>query len=115
MSSRDRLPGKGLIVALNVFGVASMALAIGNAILFTQNRSAQAEINVRAQFLQQSVQLEVLYRNIVKAIAELSVKSNDPKLMEILSTQGISVSVNKPSTLAGSAALSPATAVAPKR
>jgi hypothetical protein len=79
-----------LLVAL---GVLALLLVIGNAVLFVQNRSAQTEINERQQYLQQTVGLESLYRDIVRALAELGVKNNDPQLLRMLAAQGINVSV----------------------
>lgn len=78
---------------LVVLGALALLLVIANAVLFTQNRSAQVELNARQQYLQQTVGLESLYRDIVKALAELGVKNNDPQLLQMLAAQGINVSV----------------------
>jgi hypothetical protein len=86
-------------------------LVIGNAVLFMQNRSTQAEINERQQYLQQTVGLESLYRDIVKALAELGVKNNDPQLLRLLAAQGINVSVT-PAAPAPAPAAPPAPAPA---
>jgi len=85
-----------LLVAL---GFLALLLVVGNAFLFMQNRGAQEEINARQQYLQQTVGLESLYRDIVKALAELGVKNNDPQLLQLLASQGINVSVT-PAALA---------------
>lgn len=79
---------------LVLLGVAALLLAFGNGVLFTQNRAGQAEVNARQQYLQQTVSLEGLYRDIVKALAELAVKNNDQQLLQMLGAQGINVSVN---------------------
>ncbi|HEY3197876.1 MAG TPA: hypothetical protein VGJ57_07665 [Nitrospirales bacterium] len=76
-----------------------MAAAIGiglvltNMILFEWNRTLQAEVNSRAQYIQQTVQLEALQRDIVNAIANLSVRNKDDALKSILSQQGITINV----------------------
>lgn len=95
---------------LVVLAAAALIMAVGNGVLFLQNRSAQAEIGVRQQYLQQTVGLEGLYRDIVKWLAELAVKNNDPQLMQLLAAQGISVSVTLPASSPAAAAqtLSPA-------
>lgn len=73
--------------------------------LFLLNRDAQAEVGTRQQFIRQSVQLDTLYREIVKALAELAVKNSDSQVMQMLASQGINVSVNAPAASAtGSAA-----------
>jgi hypothetical protein len=79
--------------------VAAVLVAV-NMSLFTANRSAQAEISSRAQYIQQSAQLEPLYREIVKALADLSVRNNDGQLRELLTKQGITVSANPPAAAA---------------
>jgi hypothetical protein len=79
---------------------------IANGVLFTQNRSVQAELNARQQYLQQTVGLESLYRDIVKALAELGAKNNDQQLLQILAAQGISVTFT-PSAPAAQPAQSP--------
>ena len=66
-----------------------LALVIVNMLLFRSNTGLQREVNERQMYIQQSVQLEGLYRDIVKALAELSVKNNDEHLKALLSSQGI--------------------------
>jgi len=78
---------------LVALGALALLLVIANGVLFTQNRSAQAELNARQQYLQQTVGLESLYRDIVKALAELGVKNNDQQLLRMLAAQGINVSI----------------------
>jgi hypothetical protein len=75
-------------------GGAAIALAIANAALFTANRSLQGDINGRAQFVQQSVQLEGLFNEMVRALAELSARSNDDALKTLLQSVGITFTVN---------------------
>jgi hypothetical protein len=54
----------------------------------------------RAQYIQQSTQLETLYREMVKALADLSVRNNDRELRDMLAKQGITVSANPPAAAA---------------
>jgi len=95
-----------LLIAL---GALALVLVVTNGVLFTQNRSAQGELNARQQYVQQTVSLESLYRDIVKALAELAVKNNDQQLLQMLAAQGINVSVTPPAQPA------PATTPGPKR
>ena len=81
---------------LTMLGIAALLLVIVNATLFTLNRTKQLEVNGRQQFVQQSVQLEGLYRDIVKALAELAVKGNDTQILQMLTAQGISVTSTPP-------------------
>ncbi len=74
-----------------------VALAVGyNMMLFSQNRAAQVEFAQRAQYLQQSAQLQGLYREMVKALADLSVANRDKALTDLLATQGITVTPADP-------------------
>ena len=76
--------------------VAASALVLGviNAILFVENRGIQAEVNNRQQFVQQSIQLEVLYREMAKALADLSARDNDEQLRSLLKAHGITFTMN---------------------
>lgn len=87
---------------LALMGLAGViaSLVIANVAFILSNRSVQTEIQGRAQFVQQTAQLEVLYREIVKALADLSVKNQDPALSALLSTHGITVTVNPPAPVA---------------
>ena len=78
---------------LIVLGALSLLLTLVNATLFTLNRGSQEEIARRQQFIQQSVALEGLYREIVKALAELGARNNDRGLLDILAAQGLNVTV----------------------
>lgn len=81
---------------LTALGLASLALAITNIVLFTGNREAQTEFASRTQYIQQSLQLEPLYQGIVRNLAEISAKTGDPQIGQLLAAQGITFSVNQP-------------------
>jgi hypothetical protein len=73
-----------------------LLLVIANMILFSQNRVAQAEVAQRAQFIQQSAQLEPLFREMVKALGELTVRNSDTQIRDMLAKQGITVNIPAP-------------------
>src|SRR5450755_1648972 len=79
---------------LTALGAVALVLVVANGVLFTQNRANQSVLNQRQQFVQQTVPLEGLYREIVKSLADLAVKANDREVLNMLSSQGISVTVN---------------------
>ena len=81
---------------LTALGAAALLLVLFNSVLFTLNRDAQGELNRQQQFIQQTVPLEGLYRDIVKALAETAVKGNDRQVLDMLAAQGLNVSVQKP-------------------
>ena len=68
--------------------------------LYSLNRDTQAELARRAQYVQQSVQLEVLYREMVKALADLSVRNQDKALSDLLASQGLTVNAPAAATSA---------------
>lgn len=85
---------KWQFMLLTALAIASLVLVITNVVLFTGNREAQAEFNNRAQYIQQSLQLEPLYQGLVRNLAEISAKTGDPQIGQLLSAQGITFTVN---------------------
>lgn len=83
---------------LTTLGAACLLAAAAGAMLSTMNRQLQGQVNQRQQYLQQSVQLEGLYREMVRALAELAARRNDDDLQQLLGRHGISVSVAPPPT-----------------
>lgn len=81
---------------LTALGVAALLLVIANMLMSTLNRNAQIALNQQQTFIQQTVPLETLYRDIVKALAEMAVKGNDRQVLDMLAAQGLSVSMNNP-------------------
>jgi hypothetical protein len=94
--------------SLTLLAAVAVALTATNIVLYGQNRDLQTEIAGRAQYVQQSVQLQALYQEIVKALADLSVRNKDNALVDLLSRRGITVSVTPPAgTAAGATAPGP--------
>ncbi len=87
-----------------------------NIALLTANRGVQAEIAQRQQYVQQSLQLENLYRELVRALGELSVRRDDAALRGMLQRHGINAPpAPAPSTAAPAASAAVPPAPAPKR
>ena len=87
---------KSEFLILTVLAAICVLLAMANMILFSQNRIAQAEVTQRGQYIQQSAQLEPLYREMVKALGEMTVRNNDAQLRDLLAKQGITVNLAPP-------------------
>ena len=68
------------------------------------NGAARTEVNQRQQFVQQSVQLEGLYKEIVRSLAEMGARNNDGDVKSMLQKHGITYNVNPPATSAAPAA-----------
>jgi apolipoprotein N-acyltransferase len=67
-------------------------LAIANMFLFQNTRNKQADVAARQQFIQQTLPLEVLQRELIRALANLATRDpQDSELRKLLSNQGLSV------------------------
>jgi hypothetical protein len=93
-------------LCLNALAAVALLLVVANAVLFTVNRRDQAELSQRQQFIQQTVPLEALYRDIVRSLADLAVKANDRAVLNMLGSQGIGVSIDAPAPAESDAATS---------
>ena len=97
---------------LTLIAAATLLVALANIVLFSQNRDRQQEVTSRGQYIQQSVQLEGLYREIVKVLADLAVRNNDKPIRDMLAAQGISVTASPAPAAATAAATATATPAA---
>jgi hypothetical protein len=79
-----------VVVAL---AAVTLVLVITNMVLFSRNRAQQQDINNRQLYVQQTAQLEGLYQQMIRAIAELSARNNDAALGAVLTKQGITFNV----------------------
>ena len=82
---------------LTLPALAVVVLVGVNIALVNANRAAQAEVAARAQYIQQAAKLEPLFREMVKALADLSGRNNDWELRDMLAKQGVKVSATPPS------------------
>lgn len=77
-----------------------LAAALASVALQVHNQSARADIAQRQQYVQMSVQLEGLYREIVRALAELSARHNDAEVRDLLQRHGITFNAAAPAPAA---------------
>ena len=68
-----------------------LVLVLANVFVFRANARIQQEINERQLYVQQSLQLEGLYRDMVRALAELAVQNRDERLRALLAAQGFTL------------------------
>ena len=94
----------GIVTATSGLALLAMAASLT---LTTMNRSLQQDIGLRQQYVQQSAQLESLYRDIVRSLAELAARNNDQDVRAMLAQHGITYTANAPAA--------PALAAAPAR
>jgi hypothetical protein len=81
---------------LTALAALSLLLVVLDITLVHRNQTLRSEVDRRGQYIQQSVQLQGLYRDIVKALADLAVRNKDDQLRDLLTKQGINVTVNPP-------------------
>ncbi|HEY3910553.1 MAG TPA: hypothetical protein VGM07_11765 [Stellaceae bacterium] len=60
-------------------------------VLSQENRSAQAEVSQRQQFISQSIGFNRINNALVQAIASNAVANKDDKLRDLLTKNGISI------------------------
>lgn len=89
---------------LSAAGATCVLLAAANITLSMRNQTLQGQVSQRGQYIQQSAQVQGLYRQMAQAVAELSVRNKDAQLQAILTRQGLHVTVRPQSSAAAGAA-----------
>lgn len=88
---------------LTAIAALCLVLVALNIVLVRSNQTLRTEVQARAQYIQQSIQLQGLYKEMVNALADLSVRNKDDQLRNLLGREGITVTVNPPATPAAPA------------
>ena len=70
-------------------------LVLVDAVLSYSNTQRQAQANERQVYIQQSLQLEGLYKQLVNSLAELSAQYDDGRIEALLAAQGITFAVKQ--------------------
>ena len=69
----------------------TLVLVVAYIILVQDNRSVQAEVNQRQQFINQSIQLGRINEALIRALAAAAVNNKDDKLRDLLAQSGITI------------------------
>ena len=77
-----------LLVALSGM---TLVLVVVYIVVIQDNRSVQAEINQRQQFINQSIQLGRINDALIRALAAAAVNDKDDKLRDLLAQNGITI------------------------
>jgi hypothetical protein len=77
-----------LLVALS--GI-TLILVVVYIVLIQDNRSVQAEVNQRQQFINQSIQLGRISDALIRAMAATAVSNKDDRLRDLLAQNGITI------------------------
>ncbi|HMS81623.1 MAG TPA: hypothetical protein PKC20_19285 [Burkholderiaceae bacterium] len=75
-------------------------IVAANVSMVALNRASQSEIAERAQFIQQSVALERLNQEIIRALAELAVRNQDKDVTALLNANGVTFTASAPAPAA---------------
>jgi hypothetical protein len=88
----------------------TLVLVVVYVVLVQENRSVQAEVNQRQQFINQGIQLGRINDALIRALAAAAVDNNDDKLRELLTQNGITINpaTGAPEKQAAPAAPAPA-------
>ena len=95
---------KGQYWVATLIAAACFAAMLASVTLGYNNARARAEVNQRQQFVQQSVQLEGLYKEIIRVLAELGARNNDGDVKAMLQKNGITYTANAATPASTSAA-----------
>jgi len=82
--------------AATALAVASIVLLIVNAALTLRNEGAQAVVNQRQQFINQSAQVSRVALLLVQTIAKTAMANKDDSLMQLLERHGVRFQPNPP-------------------
>jgi hypothetical protein len=103
--------GRGwLYWTLVVLSGGALFLVLVNSWLVESNRAAQAEVNRRQEFINQSVGVSKIHETLVRSLAQAAVAGRDDRLRDLLAEQGITINAN--SNAEGGVAMPPAAAPA---
>ena len=69
----------------------SILLVVAYIVLVQDNRSVQAEVNRRQQFINQSVQLGHINEMLIRTLAASAVSNKDDKLRDLLTQNGVTI------------------------
>ena len=79
---------------LNLVGFVTFMLVFANMFLMVSNQSLQRAIADRQQLIMRSIQMQGTAREIITAMANLAVRTDDEQLKQVLTNHGINVSAN---------------------
>ena len=98
--------------------LASLALVmvLVNSWLFLANQSIRSQVNLRQQYINESIQFSRVNQELVNALATAAVRNNNTAIRDLLAQNGITVTAQQPQQPAApqpQAAPAPAPAPAP--
>jgi len=83
----DSWLNRGLVALSGI----TLVLVVAYIVLAQENRSVQAEVSQRQQYINQSIRLGRINDALIRALAAAAVDNNDDKLRELLAQNGITI------------------------
>jgi hypothetical protein len=72
-----------------------LIVVIANVTIARSARAMQAQFSEQQQYIGTTTQLEVLNRELIRALAELAARSNDEQIRNLLNANGITFTVDQ--------------------
>ena len=78
---------------LTVLALVATVLVVVNMFLSVANQKLNRQVAERQQFIVQTAQVQNIAKDIVTAVANLAIKTNDEQLKQLLASHGITYTV----------------------
>ncbi|MCE2947632.1 MAG: hypothetical protein ACK515_03170 [bacterium] len=82
-------------ILLTLAAAAFLVIVIANVSVSRASRVMQTQLTEQQQFIATTAQLEVLNRELIRALAELAARNNDEAIRSLLSANGITFTVEQ--------------------
>ena len=79
---------------LTLMGLTALAVVIVNIFTMMNNAELRSEVNQRQQFINQSIKLGRLHNQLIQGLAQLSARTDDEQLRQLLAKHGINFTVS---------------------
>ena len=94
-------PGSGYLKGwqfwvLTLVAGAALVLVVFNVVLVQSNQKLQVEVNERQQYINQTIRISRLNSQVIQALANMSARTGDEELRQLLAAHGISFSAPLP-------------------
>lgn len=94
-------PGSGYLKGwqfwfLTLTAGSALVLVVINVILARSNQNLQVEVNARQQYINQTIRISRLNGQVIQALANMSARTGDEQLRQLLAAHGISFSATLP-------------------
>jgi uncharacterized protein YpmS len=82
-------------IILTVAAAIFLVVVIANVTVARSSRAMQAQFNEQQQYIGTTSQLEVLNRELIRALAELAARTGDEQVRSLLNANGITFTIDQ--------------------